>query len=107
MVTRVESPAGWVESMNSGSKASSTTTTGTSGRSPLPPASCLPSHEHSKPKRQGRPPLLWETAKEIAGTPQRSSLWSMLSMEQHKGTGAGLGSPLEGQDRGDYLNGGK
>lgn len=33
MVTRVESPAEWVESMNSGSKASSTTSTGTSGPS--------------------------------------------------------------------------
>lgn len=29
---------------------------------------------------------------------QRSSLWGMLSMEQHKGTEAGVGSPLEGQD---------
>lgn len=98
MVTRVESPAEWVESMNSGSKASSTTSTGTSGAPVSTPASCLPSHVHSKPKRQGWPPLLWETAKEVAGTPQRSSLWGMLSMEQHKGTGAGLGSPLEGQD---------
>lgn len=50
MVTRVESPAGWVESMNSGSKASSTTSTGTSGRSPLPQPPVYPVMSTASPR---------------------------------------------------------
>lgn len=85
----VQLPAGWMEPINLGYKVIFTIywDLGSISTSSWPPVYPAMSKGLSEPsKRQRWLPLLRETAKGVAGTPQRSSPRDMLSTEQHKGT---------------------